>query len=182
MKNGLMGFAAFAAGGAIGFLTAKKLLKDQYEQRVQDEVDSVKAAFKKMHPLAAKKPEKDQPTDQERKQYSQYAAQLGYTEEKKPAPMLAPHVISPDEYGEMDEYDQISLTYYADGTLTDDADRAMSEDEIEETVGKESLNHFGEYEEDSVFVRNDRLKADYEILTDPSTYAEVLKDKPYLIK
>ena len=30
---------------------------------------------------------------------------------------------------------------------------------MDEIVGKESLNHFGEYEDDSVFVRNDRLSA-----------------------
>ena len=49
-----------------------------------------------------------------------------------------------------------------------------------ETIGKDSLTHFGEYEDDSVFVRNDRLKADYEILMDQRTYAEVLQEKPYL--
>ena len=51
----------------------------------------------------------------------------------------------------------------------------------EESVGKESLTHFGEYEDDSVFVRNDNLKADYEILADKRTYAELLKEKPYLV-
>lgn len=35
--------------------------------------------------------------------------------------------------------------------------------------------------QDSVFVRNDRLKADYEILADPRSYADVLREKPYLI-
>ena len=56
----------------------------------------------------------------------------------------------------------------------------MSEDEIEETIGKSSLTRFGEYEPDSVFVRNDRLKCDYEILLDERSYAEILQDKPYL--
>lgn len=91
-------------------------------------------------------------------------------------------MISPDAFGDQDGYDEISLTYYADGTVADDSDRAMSEDEIEETIGKDSLTHFGEYEDDSVFVRNDRLKADYEILMDPRPYADVLREKPYLAK
>ena len=153
-------------------------MKDKYEQLVQDEIDSVKAAFRKEHPLPEKKPPK--PTEKERKQYSQYAAKLGYTEETKPAPIQAPHVISPDEFGNQDGYDEISLTYYSDGTVTDDNDRAMDEDEIEETIGKDSLSHFGEYEEDSVFVRNERLKADYEILMDQRSYADILREKPYL--
>lgn len=180
MNKGLVAFVSFAAGGAVGFVAANKLMKDKYEQLVQDEIDSVKAAFRKEHPLPDKKPPK--PTEKERKAYSQYAANLGYTEEKKPAPIQAPHVISPDEFGDQDGYDEISLTYYSDGTVTDDNDRAMDGDEIEETIGKDSLTHFGEYEDDSVFVRNDRLKVDYEILMDQRSYADVLREKPYLAK
>lgn len=180
MNKGLVAFVSFAAGGAVGFVAANKLMKDKYEQLVQDEIDSVKAAFRKEHPLPDKKPPK--PTEKERKAYSQYAANLGYTEEKKPAPIQAPHVISPDEFGDQDGYDEISLTYYSDGTVTDDNDRAMDGDEIEETIGKDSLTHFGEYEDDSVFVRNDRLKVDYEILMDQRSYADVIREKPYLAK
>jgi hypothetical protein len=41
-------------------------------------------------------------------------------------------------------------------------------------VGEESLEHFGEYEEDTVFVRNDHLMTGYEIQRDYRTYAEVV--------
>lgn len=34
------------------------------------------------------------------------------------------------------------------------------------------LNHFGEYEKDSVFVRSDPKRCDYEILRDLRSYAE----------
>ena len=180
MNKGFAIFASFVVGGVTGFVAADKMLKQKYEQLVQDEIDSVKAAFRKEHPLPEKKPPK--PTEEERKAYSQYASGLGYTEEKKPAPIQAPHVIAPEEFGDQDGYDEISLTYYSDGTVTDDNDRAMDEDEIEENIGKESLSHFGEYEDDSVFVRNDRLKVDYEILMDQRSYADVLREKPYLAK
>ena len=46
---------------------------------------------------------------------------------------------------------------------------------MDEIVGEESLNHFGEYEDDSVFVRSDRLKCDYEILLDQRNYSDVVK-------
>lgn len=91
-------------------------------------------------------------------------------------------MISPNELDEYDDYETISLTLYADGTLTDDNDEVLSEDEIEEIIGKDSLNHFGEYEEDSVFVRNDARKCDYEILKSLEDYAEVLARKPYLAR
>ena len=50
---------------------------------------------------------------------------------------------------------------YEDGELVDAADAI---------IGEGSLERFGEYEEDSVFVRNDRLKCDYEILLEPRKF------------
>lgn len=188
MKKSFIGVLAFATGGIIGFVAADKIMKQKYEQIVQDEIDSIKAAFRK-EPKALEKEEKTESensdeetklTEKERRRYSQYTAELGYTKEEKPAPVVKPRVISPDEFGYLDEYEQVSLTCYSDGTVADDDDRAMSKDEIEETIGLDSLNHFGEYEEDSVFVRNDRLKVDYEILSDQRSYAEILEEKPYL--
>ena len=90
----------------------------------------------------------------------------------------APYVISPEQFGEFDDYDQESLTYYADHILTDSCDRIV--EDVEQTVGFESLAHFGEYDEDSVYVRNDRLKMDFEILRDQREYSKVLEYKPYL--
>ena len=173
----------FGAGSAAGFLLARKLLTEKYMRIAQEEIDSVKAHFSFRNEKTEKekpKPEKEQPAN-----YRQYTAELGYRDKDEtlpPASESRPRVISPDEFGDRDGYDQISLTYYADKTLTDDRDHAMDEEEIEDTVGKENLTHFGEYEPDSVFVRNDRLKADYEILLDTRTYAEVLQEKPYLIQ
>lgn len=89
-----------------------------------------------------------------------------------------PYVIAPEQFAELDGYDQISLTYYSDHILADDDDRIM--EDVEGTVGFESLTHFGEYEDDSVYVRNDRLKVDYEILRDERKYSDVIKKKPYL--
>lgn len=91
-----------------------------------------------------------------------------------------PYVIRPEEVGEKEDegYTFVSLTYYADGVVTDDDDEVM--EDLSDTIGEESLQHFGEYEEDSVYVRNDRLKIDYEILMDQRTYEEILEKKPYL--
>lgn len=90
----------------------------------------------------------------------------------------APHIITPEEFGENEEYDTISLTLYSDGILADDADKPI--DDVDEVIDKESLEHFGEYEDDSIFVRNDKLKCDYEVLIDERRYAQILEDKPYL--
>ena len=90
---------------------------------------------------------------------------------------LKPYVIAPEEFGEIDDYGTCSLTYYADEVLADELDEMV--ENIDDAVGIESLSHFGEYEDDSVFVRNDRLMCDYEILLDTRRYTDILKAKPY---
>ena len=97
-----------------------------------------------------------------------------YTNEKGGAEDMEvrPYVISPSDFGEMDGYRQFSLTYYEDGVLEDDEYNIINENEIAELIGSDSLFTFGEYEDDSVFVRNERLRADFEILKDYRTYAD----------
>lgn len=80
-------------------------------------------------------------------------------------------VISPDEFGDTDEYERISLTYYADGILADDRDDPILN--AGEIVGFEALDSFDEYEEDTVFVRNDITRCCYEIIRDKRTFGEV---------
>lgn len=81
-----------------------------------------------------------------------------------------PYVISPYDFGELDRYSQVELTYYADGTLEDEDYNIVTD--VDELIGSDSLFTFGEYEDDAVFVRNDRLRADFQILKDYRTYEE----------
>ena len=89
----------------------------------------------------------------------------------------SPIVISPQEYGEESDYEKISLTYYADRVLADEDDNRIVD--IEGCIGEKSLLTFGEYEDDSVFVRNDPQKTYSEILLDQRRYADVLLKKPH---
>lgn len=125
--------------------------------------------------------ENKEPTQEEKDIYmNNYKSTLrnsGYSENKGGDDMKKPYVISPDEFGEIDNYEEISMTYYSDGVLADDNDNIVND--VEDIIGTESLTHFGEYEDDSVFVRNDCLKCDYEILLDSRKYSDVLKEMPY---
>lgn len=182
-------FAVFMAGATVGAAAAWLYCKRHYEQIAQEEIDSVKAAFAERK---APNPDKQSKENQKKADMAKlkpdlvnYAAKLqeqGYTnyaakndkiEEKEDDDSVVekPYIISPEEYGEFDEYTKLSLTYYSDGTLADDDDEIV--DDIDETVGSDFADHFGEYEDDSVFVRNDRLKCDYEILRDNRSYADV---------
>ena len=90
---------------------------------------------------------------------------MGYAPDGSPT---EPYVISPHEFGEKDGYECISLTYYADGIVTDDANEVL--DNWPDLVGPDFMSHFGEYEDDSVFVRNEDRQTDYEILRDLSPF------------
>lgn len=182
----------FVAGAALGSFVTWKLLRDKYEQIVQDEINSVKEVFAKKEScdneesiLAEESEHNEKPS------IIEYAAKLrenGYTnysdsenkaivhkEENDSVP--EPYVISPEEFGEFEEYDTVSLTYYADHVLADDNDDAI--EDVDDVVGTKSLSHFGEYEDDSVFVRNDRLKCDYEILLDQRKFSDVRANNPH---
>ena len=89
---------------------------------------------------------------------------------------VRPYVITPDELGDQLGYDVIELTYYADGVVAEDYNEVM--DNVDEVIGVDSLTHFGEYEDDSVCVRNDRLKCDYQILKDNRNYSDVIDEEP----
>lgn len=87
-----------------------------------------------------------------------------------------PYVITAAEWF-MNEtnFDQIVLTYWADDdVLADDAKRMITE--VQDVVGATNLHRFGFKSEDpdKVYVRNERLKADYEIIKDERNFSEVV--------
>ena len=62
--------------------------------------------------------------------------------------------------------------YYADKKLVDNVFEEEIEN-IDENIGLANLKTFGKYEEDSVYVRNDKTMTDYEILLDTRRWSEV---------
>ena len=106
-------------------------------------------------------PDPDEPEDDES---SVYFVREGAAEE--------PYTISPDDFGEEAGYEVETLTYYADGILADDQDNLI--DSVDKMVGLESLDKFGEYEDDVVYVRNEQYKCDYEILLDLRRWEDVV--------
>jgi hypothetical protein len=181
----------FVLGAAVGSVVTWKYVEKKYERIAQDEINSVKEVFsKRVAEFTEDTKEVQIKADnaKEKPNIIEYAARLreqGYTNysdmvdekpEEEESMNMDKYVIAPEEFGELDDYDTISLTYYADQILADDNDEII--EDIEDVVGFDSLNSFGEYEDDSVFVRNDRLKCDYEILLDQRKYSDVIR-KPH---
>lgn len=189
----------FAAGAAFGSAVTWKVVKTKYERIAQEEIDSVKEAFSdrvtnleeqiddyvtadaaeewrdrasriNWADLEDLDEEDDDSTDDDLNDYARLVNK--YTNEKGGAVNMTerPYVISPLDFGELDDYSQVELTYYADGVLEDEDYNIVTD--MDELIGVDSLQTFGEYEDDSVFVRNDRLRADFQILKDYRTYDE----------
>lgn len=188
----------FITGGAIGAGTTWMALKNYYETKTRNDVESVKRRYKS--------DEKEEDTKDEKKEHqpvptahavnkpdlTEYVSILkesgyvDYTDASKAKPVKEenmkgyPTVIPPNQFGDREDYEIISLTYFSDGVLVDDGYEIISD--VESIVGHDSLEHFGEYEDDCVYVQNDILKNYYEILRDERTYADLLDDKPHLVK
>lgn len=87
-----------------------------------------------------------------------------------------PYVISPDEFScSPPGYNAQPLDYFADGILADSWGVIL---DLDETIGEDSVEHFGEYDDDIIYVRNERTEIDYEVTKDPRTYAEVVRLNP----
>ena len=182
-KDGLwlvLAGAAYILGIATGILVVKDRMEEKYKRIAQEEIESVKEKFSKRNQPPPATPEENDEASEAKRTADKCAEILrgyGYGVGDGDSESGKPYVISPDEFGEFGDYEKISLTYFADGVLTDENNYPLDEDSYE-LVGRESLTHFGEYEEDSVFVRNDAAKCDYEILLDQRMYADVRETMP----
>lgn len=197
----------FVAGAAVGALGAWYFAKKKYEKIAQDEIQSVTDAFSERLDKLARNSMDDpsiRPTPEELEREAtkpgdrniiDYAAVLskqGYTDytkfskdEEEPTETedseisvdtaAGPVIICPDDYGEIPEYEQLSWIYFADHVLTDDDYSIITN--YEKWIGDGALQHFGEYEDDAIHVRNDKLKCYIEVVIDSRLYASVVAEK-----
>ena len=75
-----------------------------------------------------------------------------------------PYIIDPSEFGNNGNYATQTCTYFADGVLVDDVDEVI--EDPEKLVGNLHVDIFRDFDATSVYVRNDWMKMDFEILKD----------------
>lgn len=193
MNKTVFGVLTFAAGAIIGSAVTWKLVKTRYEQITQEEINSVKEYYGKKFEQEQRESEKLEPETEDEeeenrhvdiyevKKYLDAVRETGYdtgvdnnpVEEGVVTMVDSPRVIPPVEFGNMDEYEQITLFYHSDNVLADDYGNPI--ENVMNLIGVDPAKHFGEYEPDSVYVRNDYLKTDFEILRDERKSTEVKK-------
>lgn len=180
MNDTLSKILIFAAGAAIGSAVTWKLLDAKYAKRAEQEIKEIKEYYEGKYEPTEEESDAVEDTNveysEEEKEEYLHLVQNYKSEKGGSASMdtvgTAPYVIRPEEFDELDDYETVSLRHYTDGVLTDDDDNII--EDITNTVGEDYASHFGEFEDDSVFVRNERLKTDYEILMDYRPYSDVV--------
>lgn len=167
----------FAIGAVTGSIAAWHFLNKKYEQLVQEEIESVKAAFERYYTevenIIIEKPvvEETKVSKEEKAEYKEVVAETSYSSCDLTNGCSDPYVITPEELGgEQGEYNILSLTYFSDGVLADDQGEVIN---IANAIGEEALEHFGVYEDDAVHVRNESWNTDFEIFLDERKYTEV---------
>ena len=157
----------FATGAAVGsavtwFVMKKKYEEVEYEYIGEDEETT--NDIPEPEPVENKK-------DQDKVMYNKIIKDSGYETVETPKNKPMPYVITADEYAEIEEYETITLYYYTDGVLSDEYYNIV--EDIDDTVGEDSLSLFDDIEVDTVYVRNDERRSDYEICRYRGAYSDI---------
>lgn len=158
--------AAFAAGAVLGVIVAWRYSIHSSEETYDEEFDDTNA-------------DTDDISEESAEEYKAEAQRIvideGYTAEEA-EPKDEPYVISADEFGFFEDFETITLTLYSDLILADDADQIIEDKET--VIGKAALNRLIETDDVAVYVRNEKLKVDYEICYDYKRFSEVMDEQP----
>ena len=198
MNRGLYLTVGFALSALVGSGISWCVLKNRYEEEINECLQEKRkeAAEERREEKKAEKSVRDKIDARalnNKPSIIEYAEKLkneGYTTKytnterpvvKDTEPDDEPDVIPPETFMEGHEkgYEQIGLTYYADGVLADDGDEIL--EDADSIVG-DFAEHYGDYEDDVVYVRNEARETDYEICKDNRTYEEVSGKKPHRVE
>lgn len=175
--------AGLIAGGVAGYFGTKKYLETVFEADLQDQIEDVKSYYS----LLRKEGNFSTP-ETAKETLSQVVRQYQFDQPEDPAnedieePLEEktdnenPFIISVEEFmEERHDLEKVTLTYYeGDDVLCDDRDVAILD--YEKSIGNDALSKFGELskEPNVVYVRNEQLEIDYEIVKDRRSFTEAV--------
>ena len=198
------GLCIFATGALVGAAVAAKAVREKYQQEAEEEIAEMREYYRELKKEATKVDTTEDDTKEESKEdfrpieelaeaeeiikdkgyvnYTNYN-DTDYSENNKEEQVDEDeiYIIDPEEFGgENGEYDTATLTYFKDGVLADEVDEIVTYNII---GGEENLQPFKDYPDcTAVYVRDDNIMVDYEILRDPYQYDEykwdLSDDKP----
>lgn len=169
----------FIAGALSGAAAAGYYFHKKYEERLDEEVRSVKESFGRVYSYKDSHQDNDGETDisvteddsiikrevdTSKTDYTKYFENPNITDEitikdeveapeEDLAPGEAPYVIDDYEYMQDEESTKIELLYFDDGLITDENWDPI--EDLSRIISKKDLEEFVESEEDSIYTRSD---------------------------
>lgn len=193
MKKEFTYFVIFAIGAAVGSVASMKYFKTKYERIADEEIESVKKSITQLvknSDILNKKSDSnpknnlngasDNTKGKEtlnkvvnKLDYTSFSKSVSQEEAKddKPEGDL-PYIIPPEQVGE-DDYECNTYTLYSDGVLTDELNGVVEEEDLAYLIGsRDVFKHIDDYGNGAVYVRNDFLGTDFEIIRCLEAYNE----------
>ena len=173
----------FAAGVVAGAVAGAYLVKDKVMADAKQEIEEVREYYKSKKEVKKEEEQVDETPkvevteERERDEEAYQKITRNYTnynkieETPKQAVNDMPYMINPEDFGEEEGYDTLTLTYFADRVLVDDVDEVI--DDPDPVVGLENLKVFEEFNASAIYVRNDIWKTDFEILKDDWEWKDI---------
>ena len=171
------------------FTEIKYKLEMDYEsklEQMQQQIDKNEAKVESVEDLEQEyiNSEEEVKTESKYVDYSHYSED---TVSKIDELYVDPYVITTDEFGEYDDYEQSDLLLFDGGTLAYDDDDKTKVVDVEELVGTDALETpgemylqletykitSGEYGNDFICVRNDNIKTDFRITKQYVSYSSI---------
>lgn len=174
----------FSAGAALGSALTYYFVKDYYRDIADEEISSVREAFDKpvkktesnVVPITREKPPLEDIYTQYVKETTNYNKIMAESQHPEDDPSEEIETISPDDFAEFNSYDKETYLYYSeDNTLVKTSTQEGEDevvDDIENTIGFDALNNFGEFEDGVVYVRNSKISTDFEVILQEAKYYE----------
>ena len=86
---------------------------------------------------------------------------------------LAPYIIEPSQFGDQEMFEMETWSLYDDGIVTNEEDSVVPKDSIEDYIPAEAIDQLRASDlDDSIFVRNESRKTDYQIIKVVGRYAD----------
>ena len=183
----------FGVGAAIGSFAAYFYAKKKYQKIADEEINSMKEYYeikKEKKPIVEVKSFqkedviKTNSLSELQELYSSkhnadldpgyYSSPYPFSEREDDHPtdgsLEDPYTITADQFvNEKRNFEKETLLYFeGNGVLCEDTERII--EDIDSSIGRDNLDKFGEFEEDVMYIRNERLGIDYEVLLQHSTY------------
>lgn len=159
MSKVLIFLSGAAIGSVITFYVTKKMVSEAAQKRADEEIESVKIAFKKLEEEDKKKRELQNDADVA---IEEYKGDSEETTEPQKKPDEETVIIRPEDYANDTGFSNISLVYYAQNKKLCYLSGGVVE-YPEDLFDIEFLNRFGEFEENMLYVRNIKEKIDYDV-------------------